>query len=298
MSWPAPSAASPLADPARERFAEVGYLTFERLLDPGVVEALRAESVGICRGERGAFLGAVAGDPSADEAEVLARYQHVYFPHKLSPLLREVLASPPLVAVAAGLIGPNVKCAQSMLFLKAPGQPGRAWHQDEHYVPTRDRSLVGVWIALDPATQETGCLWVLPGSHRRGVVWRHRAHGDPAFDPVHQAAGFPDAEEDAVAIELAPGGAVAFHGYLLHRSLPNRHPTRPRRAVSFHYASAETLLPFMGATGPIGGADCRDVVLVAGEDPLVAEGIADVVTPFAQAAARPGSLAGSGGGAS
>ena len=64
------------------------------------------------------------------------------------------------------MIGPNVKAMQSMLFIKAEGKPGQAWHQDEYYIPTRDRSLTAAWIALDDATVENGCLWVLPGSHR------------------------------------------------------------------------------------------------------------------------------------
>lgn len=284
---PAPGPDRPLPEAAREQFRRDGYLVFEPLLTPAEVDALRAEATAICRGERGAFLGQVEED-APDDARALARYQHIYFPHKLSPLLRRTLAGPAPVAITTGLIGPNVKCAQSMLFLKAPGQPGRAWHQDEYYVPTRDRSLVGVWIALDPATRERGCLWLLPGSHRAGVIWRHRPHGSGDFDPVHQATGFPDDEAEAVCVELPPGGAVAFHGYLLHRSLPNRDPAGYRRAVSFHYASAETLLPFMSSGGSVGGADCRDIVLVAGEDPLAAEGIEDAVQPFAQVAAKLG----------
>jgi ectoine hydroxylase-related dioxygenase (phytanoyl-CoA dioxygenase family) len=44
-------------------------------------------------------------------------------------------------------------------------------HQDEYYIPTRDRSLCASWIALDDATIDNGCLWVIPGSHRQGVIW-------------------------------------------------------------------------------------------------------------------------------
>jgi ectoine hydroxylase-related dioxygenase (phytanoyl-CoA dioxygenase family) len=57
-----------------------------------------------------------------------------------------------------------------MLFIKSEGKPGQAWHQDELFIPTRDRSLAAAWIALDDATVENGCLWVLPGSHARGVL--------------------------------------------------------------------------------------------------------------------------------
>jgi ectoine hydroxylase-related dioxygenase (phytanoyl-CoA dioxygenase family) len=63
---------------------------------------------------------------------------------------------------------------QSIFFVKGPGKSGQAWHQDEvccfwwmpvpiHnvqiYIPTRDRSLCGAWIAIDDATIENGCMW-------------------------------------------------------------------------------------------------------------------------------------------
>jgi hypothetical protein len=35
------------------------------------------------------------------------------------------------------VIGPNVKSMQTMLFIKSEGMPGQAWHQDEHFIPTR-----------------------------------------------------------------------------------------------------------------------------------------------------------------
>ena len=90
--------------------------------------------------------------------ELLSHFLALHFPHKMSPLFRSMLDSAELVQYLAELIGPNVKCMQSMLFVKKSGKPGQAWHQDEHFIPTRDRSLTGVWIALDDATIENGCL--------------------------------------------------------------------------------------------------------------------------------------------
>ena len=54
---------------------------------------------------------------------------------------------PRLVDVLTQLIGPDIKAMQSMLFIKAEGKPGQAWHQDEYFIPTRDRSLTAAWIA-------------------------------------------------------------------------------------------------------------------------------------------------------
>ena len=50
------------------------------------------------------------------------------------------LAHPTIVDVLRQIIGPDIKSMQSMLFTKGEGRPGQAWHQDEYFIPTRDRS--------------------------------------------------------------------------------------------------------------------------------------------------------------
>ena len=73
--------------------------------------------------------------------QLLSHFLAIHFPHKMSPLFRSMLDSAELVQYLAELIEPNVKYMQSMLFLKNSGKPGQGWHQDEHFIPTRDRSL-------------------------------------------------------------------------------------------------------------------------------------------------------------
>jgi ectoine hydroxylase-related dioxygenase (phytanoyl-CoA dioxygenase family) len=185
-----------------------------------------------------------------------------------------MLAHPAIVEVLTGVIGPNVKCMQSMLFIKASGKPGQAWHQDEFFIPTRDRSLTGAWMALDDATVENGCLWVLPGSHRHGLIWPQHKHGDPRFDCTGEAMEFPYSDDDAVPVEVKKGSIIFFNGYLLHRSLPNYAPSGFRRSLVNHYMSAESLLPWQGFEPgtPIATADYRDIVMVAGRDPYAWKG--------------------------
>jgi ectoine hydroxylase-related dioxygenase (phytanoyl-CoA dioxygenase family) len=212
---------------------------------------------------------------------VLRRYLCIHFPHKVSSLAADIARLPAAVQTLAGIIGPNVKMMQSMLFIKSEGKPGQAWHQDETHIPTRDRSLTAIWIALDDATTENGCLWVIPGSHRAGVLYPDREQDDARFDCTREAYGFRYREEEAVPVELAAGSALVFDGYLLHRSLPNtgRHGTR--RALVNHYMSAESLLPwFWPSDGePMGTMDHRDIVLVAGEDPYAFKGTPDLMHP-------------------
>jgi len=200
-------------------------------------------------------------------------------------VIRKIITHPGIVGVLEQITGAHlphwdgrVKCMQSMLFAKPPGLPGQAWHQDERYIATRDRSLIGAWIALDDANAANGCLRVLSGSHRNGYLWPTRAHGKPEeFDFSDESYGF---ESDAeVTIEVEAGSVVFFNGYLLHRSLRNR-STGFRRALVNHYCNAWSLLPW--ATSPtekiglfeIATHDERNVVPI-GEDPYAWKGYVD-----------------------
>ena len=257
----------------RESYALDGYLVVPNALSTGEVEELRAEATLICRGDRGPVNGAEPASAGETDDEVLARYLCIHHPHKVSAVMAGAIHHPAIVDVLTDVVGPNVKCMQSMLFVKSSGKPGQAWHQDEDFIPTRDRSLVGAWIALDDATTENGCLWVIPGSHRPGVLWALREQDDPRFDCVDEAHGFPYSDEDAVPVEVASGSVVFFNGYLLHRSLPNSAPAGYRRALVSHYMSAESLLPWQHGAAR---GDYRDVVMVAGSDPYGYKGIEEI----------------------
>ncbi|MFF0225467.1 phytanoyl-CoA dioxygenase family protein [Streptomyces sp. NPDC004629] len=273
------------ADPDRTlsaRFARDGFAVLDGALAPAEVDRLRAETVAICRGERGRVGRAPALEADWDDDAVLRRHLCVHYPHKLSALVRDTLCHPAVVAALTQVIGPDVKAMQSMLFIKSEGKPGQAWHQDEFFIPTRDRSLTAAWIALDDATVENGCLWVLPGSHRPGVLYPDREHHDPRYDCTVELYGFPYAEADAVPVEMPAGSVLLFHGYLLHKSPPNSGRHGYRRALVGHYMSARSLLPWQppGPGEHMGQADFRDIVMVAGQDPYAYKGIAAIREPY------------------
>ncbi len=260
-------------------YQENGFLVIEDALSSDEVQELREETVRICRGERGMFNGLTPPQPGESSDDILKRYLCIHFPHKLSEIMYRYLAHPGFVDVLTGIIGPNVKCMQSMLFIKSAGKPGQAWHQDEDYIPTRDRSLTGGWIALDDANVENGCLWVIPGSQKRGILWEQHWHGDKRFDCALESHNFPYSDNDAVPVEVKAGSIVFFNGYLLHRSLPNYKEVGFRRSLVNHYMSAESLLPWGSqalSEQPVATMDARDIVMIAGEDPYAWKGIVDV----------------------
>ncbi|GLZ35885.1 hypothetical protein Lesp02_80720 [Lentzea sp. NBRC 105346] len=269
-------------------YAQDGFMVVDNVLSPGLLAEVRAEATSICRGDRGAIEGVELAGPVQSDTAVLRKYLCVHFPHKISKLLYDVAVLPKIAGVLTGVIGPNVKMMQSMLFIKAEGKPGQAWHQDETHIPTRDQSLTAVWIALDDATVENGCLWVLPGSHRRKFLYPDREQHDARFDCTKEAHGFTD--EDAIPVELEAGSALVFDGHLLHRSLPNTGKHGMRRAYVTHYMSADSLLPWFppGPGDSMGTVDHRDIVMVAGEDPYAFKGITDVMRPHVRPAGEGG----------
>lgn len=264
-----------------ERYDRDGYVILENALASAEVDRLRAEALRVCRGELGPIEGLLPARRDDDEGQVIRRYTCIHHPHKRSSVMRDALAHPVVVDALTQVIGPNVKAMQSMLFFKAEGKAGQAWHQDEFFIPTRDRSLTAAWIALDDATIENGCLWVLPGSHRPGIIYPDREHDDQRFDCTIEAFDFPYRDEDAVPVELATGSAVIFNGYLLHRSMPNRAKRGLRRSLANHYMSAESLLPWSRPPDGVHMAkhDYRDIVLVAGSDPYAYKDTIDLARP-------------------
>ena len=264
---------SPITDADVESYHDQGFLVVPGLVSDAEVESLRADALHICRGGYPHDkLETMPSTTSDDEA--LRNFLCIHFPHKISPLMRESGVCHEGVAhVLSRLIGPDVKCMQSMLFIKPPGFQGQAWHQDEIYIPTRDQSLTGAWIALDDATVENGCLYVLPGSNK-GVLYEQRVHENPEeFDQAAESYGFDDSGEVPVVVKA--GDVVFFNGYLLHRSRKNRSQTY-RRVLVNHYMNAWSRLPWQTREGETAArADYRDIIMVHGEDPYAWQGLED-----------------------
>jgi phytanoyl-CoA hydroxylase len=278
-------------------YAEHGFALLADALSVEEVAEINGDALKLCRGDYGpihygwwesddAAASATAPDAgnSASDEDILRRYLCIHYPHKVSAAAYGALTKPRIVEALTAVIGPNVKAMQSMLFIKSEGKPGQAWHQDEDFIPTRDRSLTAAWIALDDATVENGCLWVLPGSHRRGVLYPQHEQTDPRFDCTVESYDFPYRDEDAVPVEVPAGTAVVFNGYLLHRSLENSGKHGYRRALANHYMSAESLLPWRlpRETEHMATADYRDIVMVAGEDPYAYKGTEDLARPYSR----------------
>lgn len=262
-----------------EFYRNCGYLVAPGLLAIDEILALNQETTQIFRGNRGHVDG-LRDVTGLSDVDVLKQYVAIHFPHKMSPLIKQYLCHQAVVKILTRIVSPNVKCIQSMLFVKAPGKAGQSWHQDEYYIPTRDRSLVGAWIAMDDATIDNGCLWIIPASNKAGCVMRRVPGRNPEFAETDTVDVSGYGKESIIPVEVKSGSVVFFNGYTLHSSLRNKTTDCFRMALVNHYMSAESMLPWDqdGKLPPT--EDLRDIVMVAGEDPYAWKGIVDANRPY------------------
>jgi len=150
-------------------------------------------------------------------------YYHPYF--------WKFACHPGICGVASSIFGAGVKIFGDTAFMK-PARHGveAAMHQDTAFWPELDPKALNVWIAIDPATIENGCLHVTPGTHHHDIPH----HEDPV-----QRWLLRDEDVDVsrqIPVELAPGDAIFFDSGLVHRSYLNR-SDRSRRSMAPIYVS-------------------------------------------------------------
>ncbi len=259
-------------------YKEFGYLVAPNLLSGNEIIELKRETAAIFRGERGNVEGMLPVEANESDSDVLKKYVAIHFPHKISSVIHNYLSHQKIVDVLTNIISPNVKCMQSMLFVKGPGKAGQAWHQDEFYIPTRDRSLIGVWIAIDDASIDNGCLWIIPG--RPGYMMRRVPNSSDEYADVDTIDVSQYGTNGPIPVEVEKGSVVFFDGYTLHSSKRNKTTDCFRTALVNHYMSAESMLPWDQDGKLPATEDLRDIVMVAGEDPYAWKGIIEANKPY------------------
>jgi len=157
---------------------------------------------------------------------------------EFSPVFLEYLQAPVFADICRRSYGADTPVSIfRAMFMNKPANKGTflPWHQDRWTVFDRDPKVT-IWTALDPATKENGCVQILPGSHRHGLI-----------NPTHSSGFLSEAQSAAICtpdrivyVELEVGEIVLLHNYLLHASDKN-HSSQSRRAFSVCYMDAGTL---------------------------------------------------------
>lgn len=178
------------------------------------------------------------------------------YPNLVLPFIDAITRLPAITDAIAEILGPDLLVLDCPFFIKEAGTVSFvSWHQDLHYWGLAGEEEVTAWIALSPATVESGCMRFIPGSQTQVVDHHDTHHAENLLTRGQEIAVTVD-ETDAVDAALEPGQMSLHHGRVFHASNPNTSGDR-RIGLAIRYIPTRmTQIP---------GADMA-AMLVRGED--------------------------------
>ena len=160
--------------------------------------------------------------------------------HLLFTWVDNLMRQEKILDAVEDLIGPDILCWNTFFWIKEPlSETFVSWHQDLRYWGLDTDHLVSVWLALSPATLETGCMRVLPGSHKGDLLPHADEYKQHNLLTRGQEIAVEVDEAKAVAMPLQPGEISLHNVRLAHASGPNRSTDR-RIGLSMHYMPTRT----------------------------------------------------------
>ena len=160
--------------------------------------------------------------------------------HLLFKWVDDLMRDPGILDAVEDLIGPDILCWNTVFWTKEPGSRSFvSWHQDLRYWGLETEVLVTVWLALSPATPDSGCMRVLPGSHRGDLLPHKDQYQADNLLTRGQEIAVQVEETEAVAMPLRAGDMSLHHVRLAHASGPNRSHDR-RIGLSMQYMPPDT----------------------------------------------------------
>ena len=169
------------------------------------------------------------------EAGIGQRTVHLLELTTRHPAFLALARDPRIVRRLQALLGPDIQLQHSKLATKppTPGTGAFSWHQDLPFYPHTNTSLLSVFVYLDDATAENGCMSMVRGSHRLGPLNHLDANGH--FDGAcRDTRHWTEHPEQVVPITPRAGAISIHHCLTLHGSPPNL-SGRPRRGLVFSY---------------------------------------------------------------
>jgi len=133
------------------------------------------------------------------------------------------------------LIGKNFALWNSSFFAK-PAFNGHAtpWHQDGQYWPIKPLATCSVWLAIDDATSENGCLKFIKGSHKDKKLKKHTINNSEKLTLNQEILKSEYIEKNSVDLILKRGQISLHDVYMVHGSEENKSPSS-RRAMTMRF---------------------------------------------------------------
>ena len=216
-----------ITEEQKRAFQEDGYFVLDHVFGTAEMDALaeRIEAFQRRHEEAVAARGGTEGISRAGEITFTA------FLAEQDEAIRAFVTRPEFVAIATPLLGPDVDLYWNQSVFKQPeGEREFPWHQDDGYTPVTPSPYLTLWLALNDATPENGCISVLPGSHKRGLV----PHKPSPLGLVCYGSDEPD---QGVRVPVTAGAMAVFPSLTMHKSGPNV-SQGPRKAYVIQYSRA------------------------------------------------------------
>ena len=195
-----------LSDAQIRQYHEQGYLAPIRVLSPERAAFYRRQLEAAEAANGGPFQGAMKQKP-----------------HLLFTWLDQLAREDAVLDAVEGVIGRNILCWASGFFTKEAHDPSYvSWHQDLTYWGLEPADIVTAWVALSPSTPESGCMRVIPGSHKRDVLAHAETFAEHNLLSRGQEIQVEVDEREAVDVVLQPGEMSLHHVKLIHGSGANR----------------------------------------------------------------------------
>jgi ectoine hydroxylase-related dioxygenase (phytanoyl-CoA dioxygenase family) len=219
-----------ISEAQEEQFRELGYFVAEGNFAPGLLQAMSEEMDRVYKEH---LAQARAGSDAAVVEAVRNRRSFGQF-HLLSPVAAQFVREPIYLEACRRFVGPDADLYYNQAATKPP-ERGRifSWHQDSGYVHTEPLEYLTCWTAITDSTLENGCIWIIPGSHKWGLL-EHVQETETAEQYAGKTAQFAD-ESGAIPVEMRAGEVAVFSSLMLHKSGANTSAHSVRRGYVPQY---------------------------------------------------------------
>ena len=174
----------------------------------------------------------------------------------------EIVTHDALLDVVESILGDDILVYGTLVFSKQPHDARYAsWHQDSFYSGLHLTPSTSAWIALTRSYPANGCMRVIPGSHKLGLLEHDTVANDPnMLNRRGERIKISVDESAAVDIILHPGQLSLHQSTIIHGSNPNT-SDEPRLGFIVRFVTSEMQNPNQHLLRVRGNADCRHLEL-------------------------------------
>ena len=205
-----------------------------------------------------------------DAFETLIERSHDCAPKRFDRLhlffdwAHEIVTHDALLDVVESILGEDILVYGTLVFLKQPHDSRYAsWHQDSFYSGLHLTPSTSAWIALTPSHRANGCMRVIPGSHKLGLLDHETVANDPnLLNRRGERIKLAVNESEATDIILRPGQLSLHQSTIIHGSNPNT-SDETRLGFIVRFVTSQMQNPNQRLLRVRGNSDCRHLDLAS-----------------------------------